>query len=95
VRHWDTWTGPKWPSLFTVEHVKDGEGNFPFLTITPVELFGLTNDRDVSEEYIVYTTKELKLPEASKALEPPILSRTYQLNVRGIPRRLHRQPKAT
>jgi hypothetical protein len=31
---------------------------------TPVEPFGGTNDYDVSDEYIVYTTKDPELPEA-------------------------------
>jgi hypothetical protein len=90
-RHWDTWTGPKRPSLFTVKLFKDAEGSWhfgdsfinvlhgtghvrrndflPFSTLTvnqytPVEPFGGTNDYAVSDQYIVYTTKEPELPEA-------------------------------
>ncbi len=29
-RHWDTWTGPKRPSLFTVKLYKDAEGHWHF-----------------------------------------------------------------
>jgi hypothetical protein len=29
-RHWDTWTGPKRPSLFTVKLFKDAEGHWQF-----------------------------------------------------------------
>jgi hypothetical protein len=93
-RHWDTWTGPKRPSLFTVRLFKDasekrwqfgdrfynvlnGTGHvrsWPFsssflalLTLdqhAPVEPFGGANDYDVSENHIVYTTKDPDLPEA-------------------------------
>ena len=90
-RHWDTWTGPKRPSLFTVKLSKDAENKWHFggqytnvlhgtrhvggdkrlpsctLTTeqhTPVEPFGGTSDYDVSDEYIVYTTKDPELPEA-------------------------------
>ncbi|KAH9980333.1 alpha/beta-hydrolase [Lactifluus volemus] len=74
-RHWDTWTGPKRPSLFTVKLFKDAEGSWhfgdSFINVlhgtghySPVEPFGGTNDYAVSDEYIVYTTKEPELPEA-------------------------------
>ncbi|KAI0004573.1 alpha/beta-hydrolase [Russula compacta] len=58
-RHWDTWTGPKRPSLFTFYNVLHGTGHH-----TPVEPFGDTGDYDVSEEYIVYIAKDPELPEA-------------------------------
>ncbi|KAI0057861.1 alpha/beta-hydrolase [Artomyces pyxidatus] len=74
-RHWDTWGGPKRPSLFTVkvfqdpgrtwhfgEHfinVLDGTGHH-----SPVEPFGGTDDFDISGSHVVYTAKDPKLPEA-------------------------------
>ncbi|KAI0269780.1 alpha/beta-hydrolase [Gloeopeniophorella convolvens] len=74
-RHWDTWTAPKRPSLFTVKLFKGpndkwhfGDKFFNVLNGTghhaPVEPFGGTDDYDVSDEYIVYTTKDAELPEA-------------------------------
>lgn len=74
-RHWDTWVGPKRPSLFTVKLSKDAENKWHFgdqftnvlygtRHDTPVEPFGGTNDYDVSDEHIVYTAKDPDLPEA-------------------------------
>lgn len=74
-RHWDTWTGPKRPSLFTVKLYKDAEKRWHFgdkfynvLNGTghhaPVEPFGGTGDFDVSDIYIVYTAKDPDLPVA-------------------------------
>ncbi|KAH9049976.1 alpha/beta-hydrolase [Lactarius hengduanensis] len=74
-RHWDTWTGPKRPSLFTVKLSKDAQNKWHFgdqftnvlhgtKHYTPVEPFGGASDYDVSDEYIVYTTKDPELPEA-------------------------------
>ncbi|KAF8272175.1 alpha/beta-hydrolase [Lactarius quietus] len=74
-RHWDTWTGPKKASLFTVRLSKDAEDQWhfgdQFTNVlhgtghhTPVEPFGGTNDYDVSDEYIVYTAKDPDLSEA-------------------------------
>jgi hypothetical protein len=37
--------------------------SFPYNNHTPVGPFGCTNDYDVSEEYVVYTTKEAELSE--------------------------------
>ncbi|KAI0304472.1 alpha/beta-hydrolase [Multifurca ochricompacta] len=74
-RHWDTWTGPKRPSLFTVKLSKDAENKWDFgdqfFNVlhgtghhSPVEPFGGVGDYDVSGDYIVYTTKDPDLPEA-------------------------------
>ncbi|KAI9510583.1 alpha/beta-hydrolase [Russula earlei] len=76
-RHWDTWTVPKRPSLFTVKFSKDpsqgkhwhfGDKFYNVLNgtghHTPVEPFGDASDYDVSEKYIVYTSKDPDLPEA-------------------------------
>ncbi|EIM85929.1 alpha/beta-hydrolase [Stereum hirsutum FP-91666 SS1] len=75
-RHWDTWTGPKKTSLFTVKlavgknekwelgdewvNALQGTGHH-----SPVEPFGGTDDFDISGHSIVYTAKDPKLPEAS------------------------------
>ena len=37
--------------------------SFLYNNHTPVGPFGCTNDYDVSEEYVVYTTKVPELPE--------------------------------
>ncbi|KAI0036528.1 Alpha/Beta hydrolase protein [Vararia minispora EC-137] len=74
-RHWDTWIGPKRPSLFTVKltHGPDGKWTFggTFTNVlngtghqVPVEPFGGTDDFAVSDTHIVYTTKDPVLPEA-------------------------------
>ncbi|KAH9969542.1 alpha/beta-hydrolase [Russula dissimulans] len=74
-RHWDTWTVPKKPSLFTVKLSKDDGKHWHFGDKfynalygtghhTPVEPFGDAGDYDVSDKYIVYTTKDPGLPEA-------------------------------
>ncbi|KAI0041991.1 alpha/beta-hydrolase [Auriscalpium vulgare] len=74
-RHWDTWGGPKKPSLFTAKLFQDGSKKWQFsgqfvnvLNGTghhaPVEPFGGTDDFDISGTHIVYTTKDPILPEA-------------------------------
>ncbi|PFH53996.1 hypothetical protein AMATHDRAFT_53711 [Amanita thiersii Skay4041] len=75
VRHWDIWVGKKRPSLFTVRLALDPDrkwvfGNQFFSPLKgtdhhcPVEPFGGTDDFDISETHIVYTTKDPMLPEA-------------------------------
>ncbi|KAF9454685.1 hypothetical protein P691DRAFT_189906 [Macrolepiota fuliginosa MF-IS2] len=75
VRHWDTWVGQKKSTLFSVRlqlnpdrvWFMDDEFRSPLqgtLHNTPVEPFGGTDDFDVSNEHIVYTTKDPLLPEA-------------------------------
>ncbi|KAF8627426.1 hypothetical protein AX17_006241 [Amanita inopinata Kibby_2008] len=75
VRHWDTWLGKKRPALFSVRLARDPDRRWIFgnefaspLRGTghqcPVEPFGGTDDFDVSETHIVYTTKDPKLPDA-------------------------------
>jgi dipeptidyl aminopeptidase/acylaminoacyl peptidase len=73
-RQWDTWVLPKSNSLFIVTLKKDGNdwvlGNEWFNTLkgtkhsAPVEPFGGTDDFDVSDTHIVYTTKD---PEVAPA----------------------------
>ncbi|PCH40235.1 alpha/beta-hydrolase [Wolfiporia cocos MD-104 SS10] len=75
-RHWDTWVGPKRPSLFSVELSQDSSGNWAlgnnFVNLRknaaghhcPVEPFGGTDDFDVSATHVVYTTKDPILPAA-------------------------------
>ncbi|KAF9267335.1 hypothetical protein L218DRAFT_1074102 [Marasmius fiardii PR-910] len=66
-RHWDTWVGPKTSSLFSVRLWEDpaGEWNFgsDFVNLqegtghsSPVEPFGGTDDFDVSNDSVIYTT---------------------------------------
>jgi dipeptidyl aminopeptidase/acylaminoacyl peptidase len=75
VRHWDTWVGPKRSSIFTVELVQDADNKWSlgseFVNVlkgtshsTPVEPFGGSDDFDVSDKRIVYTSKDPLLPEA-------------------------------
>ncbi|KAF8583106.1 alpha/beta-hydrolase [Ramaria rubella] len=75
VRHWDTWVGPKKPTLFTVGLGKSADGKWVLqddyvapLRGTghdcPVEPFGGTDNFDVSATHIVYTTKDPALPVA-------------------------------
>ncbi|KAF8583105.1 alpha/beta-hydrolase [Ramaria rubella] len=75
VRHWDTWVGPKKPTLFTVGLGKSADGKWVLqddyvapLKGTghdcPIEPFGGTNNFDVSTTHIVYTTKDPALPVA-------------------------------
>ncbi|TFK82680.1 alpha/beta-hydrolase [Polyporus arcularius HHB13444] len=74
-RHWDTWVGPKRPSLFSVELQKGLDGKWTLGTIftnllkgtghhTPIEPFGGTDDFDVSETHVIYTAKDPQLPKA-------------------------------
>lgn len=76
VRHWDTWIGPKKTQLFSVllhldpDRVwKMGEEFHAPLKGTghhsPVEPLGGTEDFDVSENHIVYTTMDPQLPPAT------------------------------
>ena len=67
---------------------------------TPVEPFGGASDYDVSENYIVYTTKDPDLPEAWHTKQnvrsltaSHVLELACQLNVIGVPRGPLRQPK--
>lgn len=75
ARHWDTWVGKKRLALFSVRLQQDPDKNWIFGNDfnsplkgtghqSPVEPFGGTDDFDVSETHIVYTTKDPKLPEA-------------------------------
>lgn len=75
VRHWDTWQGLKRPQLFSTRLSLDPDRNWHLgehfnallkdtKHYSPVEPFGGLDDFDVSETYIVYTTKDPELPEA-------------------------------
>ncbi|KAF8636022.1 hypothetical protein AX15_000182 [Amanita polypyramis BW_CC] len=75
VRHWDTWVGKKRPALFSVRLFRDPDRKWVYgdeyhspLKGTghycPVEPFGGTDDFDISDTSIVYTTKDPKLPDA-------------------------------
>jgi dipeptidyl aminopeptidase/acylaminoacyl peptidase len=75
VRHWDTWVGPKKSSLFSTglrrnpDHKWELGSDFANLLkstnhSSPVEPFGGTDDFDVSETHVVYTSKDPSLPEA-------------------------------
>ncbi|KAJ8080473.1 Dipeptidyl-peptidase 5 [Marasmius tenuissimus] len=66
-RHWDTWTGPKSQSLFSVKLWEDPAHEWHFSSeftnllegtghSSPVEPFGGTDDFDVSGEQVIYTT---------------------------------------
>ncbi|KAI5123133.1 hypothetical protein M0805_000836 [Coniferiporia weirii] len=74
-RHWDTWTGPKRSKLFTVQLAKGKNGKWAlgdefaaplrdYKHDVPVEPFGGTDDFDVSNAHIIYTTKDPELPAA-------------------------------
>ncbi|TBU27033.1 Alpha/Beta hydrolase protein [Dichomitus squalens] len=74
-RHWDTWVGPKRPSLFSVQLSKGADGKWAlgsdFVNLlkdtnhhAPVEPFGGTDDFDVSDTHVIYTTKDPQLPKA-------------------------------
>lgn len=92
-RHWDTWVGPKRPSLFSVSLSKGSDGKWTLgsdlanllkgtnhvsltsqlcifqanvnpLQQAPVEPFGGTDDFDISDTHVVYTTKDPQLPKA-------------------------------
>ncbi|KAJ3557124.1 hypothetical protein NM688_g1641 [Phlebia brevispora] len=74
-RHWDTWVGPKRSSVFTTSLKKGPEGKWvlgdEFINVlngtnhqTPVEPFGGLDDFDSKGSYIIYTTKDPKLPPA-------------------------------
>lgn len=69
VRHWDTFRLPKRPSLFSVHITKNTEGKFvlsdTFNSVlkdtdhhTPVEPFGGSDNFDISNTHIIYTTKD-------------------------------------
>ncbi|GBE85069.1 Dipeptidyl-peptidase 5 [Sparassis crispa] len=72
-RHWDTWAGPKRPSLFSVKLAQSPDKKWSLGTeyvnllngtghYCPVEPFGGTEDFDVSETHVVYTVKDPELP---------------------------------
>jgi len=73
-RHWDTWTGPKHSSLFTVGLAnKEGKWQLGDDWVSllkgtnhavPVEPFGGLEDYDISQHGIIYTTKSPELPPA-------------------------------
>ncbi|KAG7442969.1 alpha/beta-hydrolase [Guyanagaster necrorhizus] len=74
-RHWDTWTGPKTTSLFSVRLVQDPDHKWHFGSqftnilkgtghSCPVEPFGGTDDFDISTSQVVYTAKDPDLPPA-------------------------------
>ncbi|KAI0755168.1 alpha/beta-hydrolase [Daedaleopsis nitida] len=74
-RHWDTWVGPKRPSLFSVQLSKGADDKWAlgtdFVNLlkgtghhAPVEPFGGTDDFDVSDTQVVYTAKDPQLPKA-------------------------------
>ncbi|KAH7912525.1 Alpha/Beta hydrolase protein [Hygrophoropsis aurantiaca] len=73
-RLWDTWTGPKHKSLFSVRLIKQGStwklGNEYINTLqgtglsSPSEPFGGIDDFDISDRHIVYTAADPKLPAA-------------------------------
>ncbi|THH14140.1 hypothetical protein EW146_g6161 [Bondarzewia mesenterica] len=74
-RHWDTWSGPKKSSLFSVKVFMDPGRTWhfgdQFVNVlkgtghhSPVEPFGGTDDFDISGDHIIYTTKDPELPEA-------------------------------
>ncbi|KDQ62499.1 hypothetical protein JAAARDRAFT_30397 [Jaapia argillacea MUCL 33604] len=75
VRHWDTWKVPKKNTLLSVTLVQDSDLNWVLGDVffnalkgtghsAPVEPFGGTDDFDVWQDLIVYTTKDPKLPPA-------------------------------
>ncbi|CAL1712862.1 unnamed protein product [Somion occarium] len=74
-RHWDTLIGPKRSSLFSVKLTQNpdhkwslGDEYINLLRGTdhkcPIEPFGGTDDFDVSQGHVIYTTKDPKLPPA-------------------------------
>lgn len=74
-RHWDTWTGPKRPSLFSVKLTQNPDKSYTlgakFSNLlegtghhSPVEPFGGSNDFDVSDTHVVYTTKDPERPQS-------------------------------
>ncbi|KAF7346501.1 Dipeptidyl-peptidase 5 [Mycena sanguinolenta] len=74
-RHWDTWAGPKTPSLFSVQLGRGTDGKWTMGTEfsnllkgtghnCPVEPFGGTDDFSVVGDSVVYTTKDPILPQA-------------------------------
>lgn len=74
-RHWDTWVGRKKSSLFSVRLLQDPDRKWVFGEhfvnllegtnhCSPVEPFGGTDDFDVSQNQVIYTTKDPVLPEA-------------------------------
>ncbi|KAK7681545.1 hypothetical protein QCA50_015277 [Cerrena zonata] len=74
-RHWDNWIGPKSNSLFSVKLTQDPDRNWSlgseYINLlngtghkAPIEPFGGTDDFDVSQTHVIYTTKDPKLPPA-------------------------------
>ncbi|KAJ7781821.1 Alpha/Beta hydrolase protein [Mycena maculata] len=74
-RHWDTWTGPKTPSLFSVQLLRGADGVWTMGTkydnllngtghSSPVEPFGGTDDFSLSGTTVLYTAKDPVLPQA-------------------------------
>ncbi|RDB17836.1 Dipeptidyl-peptidase 5 [Hypsizygus marmoreus] len=96
VRHWDTWVGEKKLSLFSVRLFQDPDrkwtfgGQFANLLkgtkhSSPVEPFGGTDDFDVSQNYVLYTTKDPELPEAWHTKQNVYI---VDINGNGKPREL-------
>ncbi|KZT11901.1 alpha/beta-hydrolase [Laetiporus sulphureus 93-53] len=74
-RHWDTWVGPKRPSLFSVNLSPASDNKWilgqEFTNLLngtghncPVEPFGGTDDFEVSDTHVIYTAKDPVLPAA-------------------------------
>lgn len=74
-RHWDTWSGPKTSSLFSVQLHRDPDRKWVMGTefdnllrgtghSTPVEPFGGTDDFSLVGTSVIYTAKDPKLPQA-------------------------------
>ncbi|KAJ7485987.1 Alpha/Beta hydrolase protein [Mycena galericulata] len=74
-RHWDTWTGPKAASLFSVQLRRGADRKWTMATefdnllkgtghSSPVEPFGGTDDFSVSGTTVLYTAKDPVLPQA-------------------------------
>ncbi|KAF7298860.1 Dipeptidyl-peptidase 5 [Mycena indigotica] len=73
-RHWDTWQGPKKPSLFSVALQRGADKKWSFGSTfdnllrgtghhSPVEPFGGTDDFSVAGTSVLYTTKDPILPQ--------------------------------
>ncbi|KAJ6559073.1 Alpha/Beta hydrolase protein [Mycena vulgaris] len=74
-RHWDTWSGPKTTSLFSVRLRRDPDRKWVLAPefdnllkgtghSSPVEPFGGTDDFSVVGTSVLYTAKDPKLPQA-------------------------------